>query len=728
MMPKLPNRDQTQNQLTQKDSSRPELPSVRRSALAYASRGLRVLLIHGIKNGRCTCGKPDCRSPGKHPITSGGVHDATTDRSQIKALFKQFPDANIAIATGSDSNLLVLDIDPRNGGGESLTLNLEDLGKLPKTVAANTGGDGRHIYFEWPEGSDIRTRHGNVLGSGIDVQADGAYIVAPPSLHISGRRYRFRKGRSFDDLEIKPLPAAWLARIAAPLEKAKNPVLATPSTDQKFYEGKRNQELTSLAGKLRNTGLSDQALMEALIKENESRCVPPLERDEVERIARSVVQYPSHAMGAHETEIIARTTLDLHFAGGDHLIYATDGNFWSYDGKKWGQLSAPVLENLTLSVMRGLPQLHRQAPSSVLKQVTSLLKAEVAINDDRLGFTQPPPVINCQNGELWVGRDGSVTLRPHSHKSYLRHCLDVSFDPNATCPLFDKAIADIFSKAKDPKAMIDFWLELMGYIIQPSREIPVIVICTGSGSNGKTAMANTIQKLIGPSLVMAMPIEDFDKSRFMVGNLVGKLLFLDDDVRAGIKLPDGLLKKLSESKTLSGEQKYGPTFNFTCLTVPMLLCNNPPSLADLSYGMMRRLVLVPFDRSFAKHEIDLNLFQTIWTTEMSGVLNHAVDGLRRVLQRKRFAYPPEMEAAKSRWLSSANPVPAFVDECCVEEGSCAIGTLYEAYTQWCRDSGITSPQQRLNFKRNLENLGYKAGRDAKARKIIGLSLRLDPNG
>lgn len=727
-MPKLQNRDQTQSKLPQKEPIQTDPPSIRRSALAYAAKGFRVLLVHGIKEGSCTCGNSDCRSPGKHPITSGGVHDATTDRSQIKALFKQYPDANIAIATGSASNLLVLDIDFRNGGRESLKNARDQFGKQPRTVTVDTGGGGWHLYFKHPDGRRIRTRHGKAFGEGIDVQADGAYIIAPPSLHKSGERYVFQKGCSLDELPIKPLPDAWSARLATLYEPVKESSRALSLSNQSFIEGRRNQELTSLAGKLRNTGLSDQALLEALVEENESRCNPPLGRDEVERIAKSVTRYPSHSTGVHETEIIARTTLDLHFARGDHLIYATDGNFWSYDGKKWGHLSTPVLESLTLSVMRGLDQSRRQAPSSLLKQVTSLLKAEVAINDDRLGFTQPPPVINCQNGELWIAKDGSTDLRPHSYKSYLRHCLDVSFDPNASCPLFDEAIADIFSKAKDPKAMIEFWLELMGYIIQPSRDIPIIAICAGGGSNGKTALANTIQKLIGPSLVMAMPIEDFDKSRFMVGNLVGKLLFLDDDVRAGIKLPDGLLKKLSEGKTLSGEQKYGPTFNFTCLTVPMLLCNNPPSLADLSHGMMRRLVLVPFDRSFSANEIDLNLFPKIWATEMAGILNHAVNGMRRVLQRKRFAFPSEVKGARSRWLSTANPVPAFVDECCVKEGSCAIGTLYEAYTQWCRVSGITSPQQRLNFKRNLENLGYRAGRDAKARKIVGLSLSPDLNG
>jgi putative DNA primase/helicase len=449
--------------------------SCRKAALSYARMGYKVLPIHGILDGQCTCGNNNCRSPGKHPLTKHGVHDATADIEQVKVWYRENPHANVAIATGRKADLLVLDIDPRNGGDKSLNKAKEELGKLPRTVAVDTGGGGRHYYLQSPEDFDTATQHGKVFGNGIDVQAEGAYVMAPPSLHVSGKRYCFRDGRSFEDTGVKPLPDLWKARLTAP-QRVKTPRAATPSSPQTIHEGCRNQELTSVAGKLHNAGLSEQALLDALSAENKNRCIPPLADDEVQRIARSVARYPVNTAGVHEAEIVAQITLERHFAGGEHLVYAADGQFWGYEGKKWDRIQHSYLDSLTLGVIKSLPQPPRLAPASLLKQVSTLLKAQVAINDDRLGFTKPSPVINCQNCELWISDDGTVTPKPHSAKSYLRHCLDVTYDPSAASPLYDRAIAEIFSRAADPKAMIDFWHELTGYIAQPSRDIPIIII------------------------------------------------------------------------------------------------------------------------------------------------------------------------------------------------------------------------------------------------------------
>ena len=121
-----------------------------------------------------------------------------------------------------------------------------------------------------------------------------------------------------------------------------------------------------------------------------------------------------------------------------------------------------------------------------------LLEGERAVEDDPLRFTaDPPSVINCANGELWISDDGAAHFWPHRPKSYLRQCLDVSYDPNAQCPIYDNALAEIFSNAEDPEAMVRHWHELVGYLIQPRRHIPLILICVGGGSNGKSMLVQT---------------------------------------------------------------------------------------------------------------------------------------------------------------------------------------------------------------------------------------------
>ena len=182
----------------------------------------------------------------------------------------------------------------------------------------------------------------------------------------------------------------------------------------------------------------------------------------------------------------------------------------------------------------------------------------------------------------------------------MRHCLDIPYDPDAKCPMYDTAVRQIFSKSPDVKAMVRHWHDLAGYFIAPRRKMPKIVVLRGSGSNAKTKLMETISKIPGQDLVAYFRIENLENNRFAIGSLLGKTLLIDDDVKAGTRLPDGELKKISEPKILTGERKHGSVFNFTIRTVPVLICNNVPSVADLSWGMQRRLMVIPFDRTFKK--------------------------------------------------------------------------------------------------------------------------------
>jgi hypothetical protein len=157
------------------------------SALEYAAMGWPVLPLYGIKNGACACGDAQCRSPGKHPISElvpHGFHDATTDHEKIRDWFTRAPDANIGVPTGlTHSGFVALDIDPRNGGEETLNALTKAHGQLPQTAIQVTGSGGLHFLFK---ASERRLRS---PGAGIDVKDVGGYIVVAPSKHISGKEY-----------------------------------------------------------------------------------------------------------------------------------------------------------------------------------------------------------------------------------------------------------------------------------------------------------------------------------------------------------------------------------------------------------------------------------------------------------------------------------------------------------------------------------------------------------
>ncbi len=163
------------------------------SALQYVTRGWSVFPL---------------RPKSKVPATEHGFKDATRDACQVYKLFGSERDYNLGIATGARSGFFAVDIDPRHGGDETLGALERQFGRLPETIRALTGGSdqGQHILFRQPEG----VRLAGSLGDGIEVKADGGYIVAAPSIHPeSGRPYRWDLGACPDETALADAPA-WL--------------------------------------------------------------------------------------------------------------------------------------------------------------------------------------------------------------------------------------------------------------------------------------------------------------------------------------------------------------------------------------------------------------------------------------------------------------------------------------------------------------------------------------
>ena len=155
-------------------------------ALAYAHRDWSVFPLHSIRDGRCTCGTDCCKNAGKHPRVKGGFKVATVDARQIETWWRKWPDANIGIATGAASKLIVIDIDGANGL-EMLQSLVPQYGPLPRTAIVKTAR-GWHLYFAMPATcASIPCS----TGKGLDVRGDGGYVVAPPSRHASGHIYQW---------------------------------------------------------------------------------------------------------------------------------------------------------------------------------------------------------------------------------------------------------------------------------------------------------------------------------------------------------------------------------------------------------------------------------------------------------------------------------------------------------------------------------------------------------
>ena len=177
------------------------------AALRYAAKGWRVLPI---------------RPGAKRPATAHGVHDATNDPRAVKAIWGGTVELGVGIACGYPGPM-VLDVDPRNGGDETLDTLTRTMGPIPATLAVATGGGGAHYYLRAPEGYPCAA---GKLGAGLDWKGLGGYVVAPPSGHPSGGAYRWATPRGTP----WALVPAWLVQLTtrAPLPE---PAPARPVTE-----------------------------------------------------------------------------------------------------------------------------------------------------------------------------------------------------------------------------------------------------------------------------------------------------------------------------------------------------------------------------------------------------------------------------------------------------------------------------------------------------------------
>jgi len=232
-------------------------------ALKYVAMGFRVF---------------PCRID-KTPYTAHGLKDATETQSGVKEFWTKWPDAGIGMPTDL---FIVLDFDAKGGGAESQKKLENDYGKLPKTRVHRTGGGGLHFIYRNPNGSDIRNSVEAGGYKGLDIRANGGYIVMPPSLHQSGKRYSL-----LQDSPIIDAPS-WVAGLAG---KPKPLSTIAPGEVVIFHNTTRNVSLIRLAGSLRRNGMNEDGILISLLETNKRQCDPPLEEKEVAKIAKSATRY-----------------------------------------------------------------------------------------------------------------------------------------------------------------------------------------------------------------------------------------------------------------------------------------------------------------------------------------------------------------------------------------------------------------------------------------------------
>jgi putative DNA primase/helicase len=690
------------------------------AALAYAKRGVPVLPLHWPKDGACSCGDPACSTPGKHPLTRHGKDDATTNPEIIKGWWARWPAANIGLRMGNGR--VAVDIDPRNGGDESL----HDLGPLPETVTSLTGSGGQHLLYK-ADGA-VKARKG--VRPGIDIITDG-YIVAPPSRHISGRRYEWEVGHGPGQVALAPFPSI-LASLSPDGGTAAAPL------PERILAGQRNDLLTSMAGSMRRRGASPEAIEAALAVENETRCEPPLAPSDVRRIAQSVGRYPvpEPVQPADSVRPDASDTPRFHRtdAGNGEVFAHLYGDRVRYDHRRrrwllwrdhwWLPDADAEVERLALEAANWRYQAaasivdlkERQAEATWaissesrmrLDSALALARAWRPIADAGADWDSNPWLLGVANGviDLRTGtlRDGKADDRLTMHSP-------VAYDPDAPYPHWLQFLDRVLG---GNESLVNFLQRAVGYSLTGDVSEQVLFFLYGTGANGKSTFLGALLDALGdygrqaaPGLLLAKRGERHPTE---YADLEGARFVSSVEVDEGRRLAEGLVKWLTGGDRMKARHMRQDFYEFRPTYKIVLAANHRPTIVGTDLAIWRRIRLVPFSVVIPADEQDPCLPEKL-RGELPGILAWAVEGCL-AWQRDGLGTPQEVQAATEAYRAEQDVLAAFLDDCCImsEDKQATASALYKAYSEWCKESG-EKPLAKRAFGLSLGERGFTPDR------------------
>jgi putative DNA primase/helicase len=690
------------------------------AALSYIDQGYKVFPV-----------KPD-----KKPLTPHGLKDATKTKAGVREFWKRWPDAGIALVT---DDLLVLDFDAKNRGLESKAAIEARHGSLPRTWTHRTGGGGEHWIYRNPNGTSVRNTVSFAGYPGVDLRANGGYIVVPPSPHESGKRYEV-----IDNSEIAPAPD-WLIDLATTKRKR---FRQTSSKSELTPEGERNSRLTSIAGSMRRNGMSQESIEAALQDINKRQCSPSLPDDEVTRIAQSVSRYepePSPGQTKPQTIVSSFNLTDLGNAErlgsryGAVLRYCYErkrwlvwnGKVWEWDaGNKVAALAKLAVRNIYHEAGDELDEKKRKDIASHasksesdprLTGMINLAQSEPGIPIKLTDLDTNHWLFNCLNGTIDLQ---SGKLLPHRKEDLITILVHIEYDPNASCNLWMRFLDRVTGGNIE---LVSYLQRVVGYSLTGDTRSQTMFFLYGLGSNGKSTFITTIRKLTGgygtkanTSLFMAKDRNSGGPSEDLA-NLQGKRFVMASEIEDGRRLAVVLIKEMTGGEAIRADRKYEHEIEFQPVHKIWLIGNHKPVITDTTLSIWRRVKLIPFTVTIPGKEMDPDLPAKL-ESELPGILAWAVKGCLE-WQKYGLAEPKAVTNATSDYRHEQDILGDFIDDCCCLLPTAAVSKheLKTAYETWCNSTG-SQPASQKTFRARLIERGVTEGKSGGTRYWKGIAL------
>lgn len=292
-------------------------------------------------------------------------------------------------------------------------------------------------------------------------------------------------------------------------------------------------------------------------------------------------------------------------------------------------------------------------------------------------------------------------LRDAQRDDFITQICPTHYDPDATALTWDRFVREVFSGDVE---LIDFVQRLMGYCLTGLTTEQKLPIFWGEGANGKSTFIEAITHVMGKDYSGPMPSELLMVQRHKehaaeLMTLFGRRLVFGQETQSGGRLNEARVKWLTGGDTLTGR---GMRENFVCFkpTHKLLLCtNHKPIVAGTDHAIWRRLLLIPFTRTFQEHEQDRQLPRKL-QAEASGILNWLVAGCSK-WHADGLRSPEAIQVATRDYQSSQDVLGRFIDECCIvgEGHRVKAKNLQDALEAYCSENEMPKPsaEQRKTF-------------------------------
>jgi len=427
-----------------------------------------------------------------------------------------------------------------------------------------------------------------------------------------------------------------------------------------------------------------------------------LTKEESKRFKNLQSIVKSYKLNQRHYKIISVEKL-LQIAKENNLgLCRNQGSFLAYNGEYWLTVDKDIVKQFLVKVSQkmGTPTFDAKDSDYTEKMYNQLFQDSYLMKPDRDGKV----LVNLQNGTIFI-EGNNIELKEFDSTNLLTYQLSYNYSPTAYCPLFFEFLNKVLPDINKQNILAEF----LGYVFVPVAKLKLekTILLYGQGGNGKSVIFDVVRAILGEENICSYTLQNLtDVTGYYRAKLPNKLLNYSSEI--GKNNNNDFVKKLISIEPIDCRNPYNEPFQGVDYAKSMFNCNELPKEVEHTNAFFRRLVILNFDVTIPKNEQDKQLAQKIIGSELSGIFNWILEGLKRLIKQGDLTKSQAVEDASRLYQTEMNSVLIFIEE----EGyhkdpytRTYLKQLYDEYKLYCNESGRRAVAKG-EFKKRMETNGF----------------------